>query len=177
MERKESAVIWITGLPGSGKSTISRLLSRRINAEWLRLDEIRKIITPEPSYTHEEKLIVYRSLAFIAGYLAKKGFRVVVDATDETGEGRRTLRKIVRDIKVVQLECSKEERIKREEERKDSAGVRELYERALRGEIRLAGVNAPYKKEESPAVMINTEEKSPDEAVEMIVKEIGEING
>jgi adenylylsulfate kinase len=51
-----SWAIWITGLPGSGKTTLARsaaaaLEARGIPVKVLELDEIREVITPEPAYT------------------------------------------------------------------------------------------------------------------------------
>ena len=69
-----SFCLWLTGLPGSGKSTIlqelSRILSESgIEAVTLSLDHIRKVITPEPKYTDEERDIVYRALVMMAHLL------------------------------------------------------------------------------------------------------------
>jgi len=55
--------LWITGLPGSGKSTIVRELERMfseagINSVTLSLDQIRKVLTPDPKYTAQERELV-----------------------------------------------------------------------------------------------------------------------
>ena len=73
-----SFCLWLTGLPGSGKSTIlhelSRILSESgIEAVTLSLDRIRKVITPEPKYTNEERDIVYRALVMMAHLLVDQG--------------------------------------------------------------------------------------------------------
>ncbi|RJS76434.1 adenylyl-sulfate kinase, partial [Methanophagales archaeon] len=52
--------VWVTGLPGSGKSVIADkvrgiLAERGINVKVLELDEIRKFITPKPSYSEQER--------------------------------------------------------------------------------------------------------------------------
>lgn len=64
---------WITGLPGSGKTTIANelqaILSRAEEAVvLLSLDDLRKVLTPEPRYTPEERERVYRALALMAGF-------------------------------------------------------------------------------------------------------------
>jgi adenylylsulfate kinase len=68
-------VMWFTGLPGCGKTTIAmevkkRLQERGIEVKILQLDEIRRVITPEPKYTEEERDIVYASLAYMGNILA-----------------------------------------------------------------------------------------------------------
>ena len=67
--------IWITGLPGSGKTSIAREVAERLEEERLKtlqLDEIRTIVTPQPTYSEQERDIVY---AFLA-YTAKVPYRV-----------------------------------------------------------------------------------------------------
>ena len=64
---KPSFAIWITGLPASGKSTIRKTLVKRLNdagisAQVLESDELRKIITPKPSYSLEERDNFYNAI-------------------------------------------------------------------------------------------------------------------
>ncbi|MDY6931324.1 MAG: adenylyl-sulfate kinase, partial [Halobacteriota archaeon] len=66
-----SWVIWVTGLPGCGKTTVSErvrelLLEKNVNVKILQLDKIRKVITPNPNYSEEERDIVYSALAYMA---------------------------------------------------------------------------------------------------------------
>ena len=54
--------VWLTGLPGSGKTTIARRLREMlkdfgVSAKILELDEIRKFLTPHPTYSEELSLI------------------------------------------------------------------------------------------------------------------------
>ena len=58
-----SFAIWITGLPGSGKSTIAKELAKKINVEILRLDEFRTELVPDPKFTDEERSFVYKKMA------------------------------------------------------------------------------------------------------------------
>ena len=58
--------VWFTGLPGSGKTVIASrsaaiLKNEGIEVKILQLDEIRKVLTPEPKYTDDERNIVYLS--------------------------------------------------------------------------------------------------------------------
>ena len=66
--------VWFTGLPGSGKTAIasrtaSILRQKGSNIRILQLDEIRRVLTPSPKYTDEERDIVYASLAYMAKLL------------------------------------------------------------------------------------------------------------
>ena len=93
--------IWITGLPGSGKSTIVRELEHilsesGIDQTVLSLDQIRKILTPEPKYTDDERALVYRSLALMAQLLVVGGEKnVIIDATGNRREFRDLARHLI----------------------------------------------------------------------------------
>ena len=59
--------VWITGLPGSGKSAVSEALLKLLNergveAQILSSDSLRKVLTPNPSYSLEERDRVYSTL-------------------------------------------------------------------------------------------------------------------
>jgi len=81
-----SSAIWITGPPGSGKSVLARAAASRLSAAGepvmvLELDEIRKIVTPSPTYSATERDIVYGALVYMAAALTRAGSRVIIDAT------------------------------------------------------------------------------------------------
>src|SRR3972149_3610810 len=78
--------IWVTGPPGSGKTTLARgvaaaLEARGVALKLLELDEVRKVVTPAPTYSETERDIVYRALAYMAKLLTEAGVPVIVDAT------------------------------------------------------------------------------------------------
>ena len=63
MFRHEGWCLWLTGLPGSGKSTIANLLMeelkmKNIHAALVSVDMLRRAVTPKPSYSEEERDMV-----------------------------------------------------------------------------------------------------------------------
>jgi adenylylsulfate kinase len=167
--------IWITGLPGSGKSTIAKELRRKLKSgEILRLDEIRRVITPKAKYTKEERAMVYRSLAYI-GFILTRYVNVIFDATDNLGIGRKTARRLIKDFIVVQLRCPINVCMERERSRKDRAGMRDLYARARAGEIELPGVSAEYVEEKNPEILIDTDKITVEDSVDRILNKIKEL--
>ena len=78
--------VWITGLPASGKSTVARGLAAAIEAmgvsvQVLESDALRKVLTPRPTYTTEERETFYNALIHIGTLLASNGVNVLFDAT------------------------------------------------------------------------------------------------
>jgi adenylylsulfate kinase len=90
--------VWITGLPASGKSSITRALvrelaSRGVDVAVLESDTLRQILTPNPSYSDEERQTFYGAMVHIGSLLVNHGVPVIFDAT----ANRRAYRAAVRD--------------------------------------------------------------------------------
>lgn len=152
-----SFCLWITGLPGSGKSTIlnelSKLLSESgIEAVPLSLDHIRKILTPQPKYTSEERAIVYRALVIMAQLLVDHGGKnVIIDATGNRKEFRELARRLIREFAEIYVRCPLEICRAREASRRDQPVQKDLYKRASEGKLKgeLPGISAPYEEQET----------------------------
>jgi adenylylsulfate kinase len=167
--------IWITGPPGSGKSAIARATAARLEERGqpikrLELDEIRKIITPEPRYTDREREIVYRALGYMAVTLVETDTPVLIDATAH----RRAWRDLVRDaiprFAEVQLVCPLEICQERERTRPMGHAPRDIYRQAGRPGATVPGVNVPYEPAVSPELLIDTSQQSVDEAAGRVVR-------
>ncbi len=118
-------LVLITGLPGTGKSTVANHLARRINGQVLRTDAIRKRLFPKPSYTEEEKEIVYKSLFLITENLLKVKSNVVLDGTFYKKDLRQQIYRTATSTrsKLIVVECIASEdaigrRMKRRKKRK-----------------------------------------------------------
>ena len=74
-------VIFVIGLPGSGKSYFAKEFSREINAVYLSSDVLRKNLISSPQYTEEEKRVVYDHLFEQLERIVRMGKNTVVDAT------------------------------------------------------------------------------------------------
>lgn len=108
-----SWAIWITGLPGSGKSSIARAAADLLQGEGvpvvrLELDAMRRVVTPVPTYGDAERDLVYRALVWTAAELAGAGVPVIVDATAHRREWRDLARALVARFAEVQLVCPAE---------------------------------------------------------------------
>lgn len=169
-----SWVVWITGLPGSGKSTVAQELKGRVpDAVILRMDELRTVVTPEPTYSDAERECVYRALVFMAKLLHELGHNVIIDATGNRRSWRGLARSMIPDFFEVYLRCPIEICMRREQERVDTHDApRQIYKKGQQG-WPVPGVKVPYEEPEHAEVVIDTERVSPSEASEEILKVIG----
>jgi adenylylsulfate kinase len=108
-----SWAIWITGVPGSGKSAIARatasnLAARDEPAQVLDLDEIHAALTPSPTGDAAEREAVHRALVMIARTLTSAGVPVIIAATAHRRAWRDLARETIPDFAEVQLVCPRE---------------------------------------------------------------------
>lgn len=174
--------VWITGLPGSGKSVISEKLKEilekhGVRVEILRMDEMRRIVTPEPKYTDEERQIVYNAISYLAMVLTKNNINVVIDATGNLRKYRDLARKIIPNFMEVYLKCPLPIAMKRESERKNTlAAPKNIYEKAKKGESKtVPGVQSSYEEPLNPELIIDSDRTSIEEAANVIFRKIKEL--
>jgi adenylylsulfate kinase len=156
-----SWAIWITGLPGSGKSTVARAAAARLAeagqpVALLELDAMRTVVTPHPTYTETEREIVYRSLVFTAVSLTGVGVPVIVDATAHRRAWRDLARASIPRFAEVQLDCPREIAEARERTRVAGAAPRAIYAGAARPGATVPGVNVAYERAPSPELTVDT---------------------
>jgi adenylylsulfate kinase len=95
-------VVWFTGLPSSGKTTLARETLRQVRAAGeasclLDGDEIRQCLHPPPGYGPEARADFYKTLASLAALLARQGLTVLVAATAHRRADRETARRLAGD--------------------------------------------------------------------------------
>ena len=92
-------VVWLTGLPRAGKSTLARAIRSRLAASGVQVvvldsDDLRKAISPPPGYDRASRDDFYATLGRVAALLARQGFVVLVPATAH----RRAYRDAAREL-------------------------------------------------------------------------------
>ena len=169
--------LWITGLPGSGKSTIVKeleqmLLELDLKAITLSMDLIRKTLTPEPRYTDEERSLVYRSLALMAQLLVEEcGKNVIIDATGNKREYRDLARQLIAEFAEIHVKCPLETCKTRETLRQNQVVEKDLYKKAVQGKLKgqLPGISASYDEPENPELQLASDLLSPYESAKAIM--------
>lgn len=161
--------LWLTGLPGSGKSTVAdEIKKRHPDFIILRMDELRQVVTPEPTYSEAERDIVYRCLVYIAYMLVKNGHDVIIDATGNMRRWRELARSLIKRFGEVYLRCPIETCIEREKARFETHGApRDIYEKGRAG-WPVPGVTVPYEEPLNPELEIETDRLSLSGSIDMI---------
>jgi adenylylsulfate kinase len=179
MSNHDGWCVWVTGLPGSGKSVVSeallRLLNRKgINAQVLPSDALRKVLTPRPTYSLDERDIVYATLVYIAKLLTQNGVNVVIDATGNLRRYRENARKQLSHFIEAYLECPLEVCMEREAKRgKTYYAPKQIYINALKGKApTVPGIGQPYEEPLNPEITINTVQYTPEQAAQKILETI-----
>jgi predicted kinase len=84
-------IVLFCGLPGVGKTSLAHELAPLINAIVLSTDKIRKEVISKPTYTKEEKRLIYDVMLLVARYLHDAaGINCILDASFNTEKSRRT---------------------------------------------------------------------------------------
>lgn len=120
-------VIFIIGLPGSGKSHFAQSLSERIDAAYISSDLLRRNLFPTPTYENHEKNTVYEHMLEQMLRITRVGKDIVVDATFFKNEFREKFFSVLdaRKVKykIIEIKANKSDikkRLSRERESSDA---------------------------------------------------------
>jgi adenylylsulfate kinase len=153
--------LWITGLPGSGKSTVADEIKKRHSSfVLLRMDELRKVITPQPTYSETEREIIYRAIVYLAKKLTESGQDVIIDATGHLRKWRDLARQLIPRYGEIYLQCQMEVCIRREQERFETREApKDIYRKGAAG-WPVPGVSVPYEEPLRPELVMETDKMS-----------------
>jgi adenylylsulfate kinase len=159
-------VLWITGLPGSGKSTVADGIKGHFpDFVILRMDELRKIVTPKPTYSEDEREMVYRTIVYTAKTLSGLNHNVIIDATGNMRRWRELARQLIPNFAEIYLKCPMDVCMQRESSRRKTRGApKGIYKRGRAG-WPVPGVQVPYEEPLNPEVTIETDKASVQEAL------------
>lgn len=163
-------VIWLTGLSGSGKSTIANALESRLVQDYqvhtylLDGDNIRTGLNMDLGFSEQDRRENIRRIGEVSKLMYNAGLVVITAFISPFRSDRDSVRKLLpaEAFWEVFVSCPLEICLQR-----DPKG---LYKKAFKGEIsEFTGVTSPYEAPRSPELVVETDKFSVDECVEMII--------
>lgn len=168
------AVVWLTGLSGSGKSTIANhlereLFQRHMHAYVLDGDNIRHGLNSNLGFSPEDRLENIRRIAEVARLMADCGVITITSFISPYRQDRARAREIALEGGCEFIEVYVNAPLAVCEER----DPKQLYQKARAGEIKqFTGIDAPYEEPDSPEITLTTASQTIDESVNALLEEL-----
>ncbi|MBD3408076.1 MAG: adenylyl-sulfate kinase [Candidatus Lokiarchaeota archaeon] len=171
--KRNGFCIWLTGLSGAGKTTISKKLIEYLKEdrfiEAMDGDEIRKGLSRDLGFSKADRNEHNRRVIFCTKLLVRNGVIVNVALISPYRETRAYAKEEIPNMIEVFVKAPLETCIER-----DPKG---LYEKALAGEIKqFTGIDDPYEEPLEPDLIVETHKETVEESVQKILdkaKELG----
>ena len=165
-------LIWLTGLSGSGKSTIANALEKRLFAERYQTyildgDNIRSGLNKDLGFDDDSRVENIRRIGEVARLFVDAGSVVISAFISPFERERKLVREIVGPEHYFQIfvDCPLDECEKRD--------VKGLYKKARRGEIKdFTGIDSPFEKPNNPDLIVDTVTSRLEESVDQIFNQV-----
>jgi adenylylsulfate kinase len=164
------ATVWLTGLPGAGKTTVARAVEARlagpVQVAVLDGDDLRRTISADLGFSEEDRERHGRRVGYVAELLARHRILVLVPVITPYAKTRAAVRRHHEERGSVLLEVHVATPVE-ECVRRDPKG---LYARARSGQLRgLTGVDGPYEAPDNPELRLDTTDIDIDSAAERVL--------
>jgi bifunctional enzyme CysN/CysC len=174
IKRQQPGCVWLTGLSGSGKSTIADLLEKRLHVQGrhtytLEGDNVRQGLNRDLGFGDADRVENIRRVAEVARLMVDAGLIVIVSFISPFRAERAFARSLFEpgEFTEVFIDAPLEECIRR-----DPKG---LYAKALSGRMsNFTGIDSAYELPEAPELHLHTADKSPDACVERLLAALGQ---
>lgn len=173
MKDQKPCCIWLTGLSGSGKSTIANLLDKTLyndnkHSFILDGDNMRFGLNSDLGFSREDRHENIRRIGHVCKLMVDSGLIVISAFISPDSKTRDFVKNnIFKNKNFVEIY------VKADIETCKKRDPKKLYEKALSGEIKnFTGIDAPYDIPQNPDIVIDTKNNSPEESVLQIMKEL-----
>ncbi len=170
--QQNAKVIWMTGLSGSGKTTIAKGVERYLHSkgilnQLLDGDNIRVGISNNLGFSTEERAENIRRISEVSKLFINCGIVTLNCFVSPTIEIRKSAKDIIGRDNFIEIY------INASVETCEARDTKGLYKKARQGEIsNLSGINAPFEPPKNPDLEINTAQLSIDKSIEKVIKYI-----
>ena len=169
LKKQQPSVLWLTGLSGTGKSTIANLVEQKLNARSIHTmlldgDNIRHGLNRDLGFTEVDRVENIRRIAEVSKLMNDAGLIAIVAFISPFAADRKIAREIIGDESFVEIfvDTPLEEVMRR-----DPKG---LYKKASAGLIKnFTGIDSPYEPPQSPEITINTLDYSAKDSADRII--------
>ena len=172
LKNQKPAVLWFTGLSGSGKSTIANLVEKRLhrmNRHTFLLDgdNVRHGLNKDLGFTEADRIENIRRVGEVAKLMADAGLVVITAFISPFRAEREMVRAMLPEGEFVEVFIDTPLELAEERD------VKGLYKKARAGELKnFTGIDSPYEAPDAPEVRIDTTAMTPDEAAAFIVRKL-----
>jgi len=166
------AVLWFTGLSGSGKSTIANLVEKKLHALGkhsflLDGDNVRHGLNKDLGFTEADRIENIRRVGEVAKLMADAGLIVITAFISPFRAERELVRAMLPEGEFLEIFVDTP---LAEAEARDVKG---LYKKARSGELKnFTGIDSPYEEPEAPEIRIDTTATTPEQAADLIVERV-----
>jgi len=169
-QENKGLVVWFTGLPCSGKTTLSRKLEeyfkeKKLPIQRLDGDVVRKTICKDLGFSKEDRDKNIERIAYISQMLAGNGVNVIAAFVSPYQKMREFVRRICPNFIEVYVKCDIEEC-----KRRDTKG---MYANVERGKLKnFTGIDDPYEEPKKPDIVLETDKCSTEKNLNRLIKYI-----
>ncbi len=169
MKHQKPAVLWLTGLSGSGKSTIANIVEKklaRMNRHTFLLDgdNVRHGLNKDLGFTEADRVENIRRVGEVAKLMTDAGLIVITAFISPFRSERDMVRGMMQPGEFVEVFVDTPLEVA------ESRDVKGLYAKARSGQLKnFTGIDSPYEHPESPELRIDTTEMTPEEAADLII--------
>jgi bifunctional enzyme CysN/CysC len=172
MNSHRPAVVWFTGLSGSGKSTIANIVESKLHTLGVRTylldgDNVRHGLNRDLGFTDADRVENIRRIAEVSALMVDAGLVVLVSFISPFRAERQLARSRVEDGEFVEVHVDTPLQIA---ESRDPKG---LYAKARAGQLtNFTGIDSPYEPPESPEVHVDTTAETAEHAADRVIAEL-----
>jgi len=172
LKMQQPAVLWFTGLSGSGKSTIANLVEKKLHALGkhtflLDGDNVRHGLNKDLGFSDADRIENIRRVGEVAKLMTDAGLIVLTAFISPFRAERELVRGLLPAGEFIEVFIDTP---LAEAEKRDVKG---LYKKARSGELKnFTGIDSPYERPENPEIRVDTTRETPEEAAERIVERV-----
>jgi len=163
----DGVTVWFTGLPCSGKTTVSQMVAARLrdgglNVEVLDGDVIRTNLSKGLGFSKADRDTNVRRVGFVCNLLSRNGTVAIAAVVSPYRSIRQELKDNIERFVEVYVSCPVDECKRRD--------VKGMYAKAMRGEITsFTGVDDPYEEPETADVVLQTDSEDVEESAAKVI--------